>query len=238
MAQYIYGRNAVIHALKNNTVKKLYLASEIKDFNYQEHLQGRKISVEVLSRKQLTQLVHHDKHQGVVASIEEYRFANLATLLNYKEKQYPLVVILDSISDPQNYGAIIRSCDELEVDFIIVKNVNQAPINQVVMKASAGALNYVKIIEVSNLSNTIKTLKENGYWIVGMAGEAKADIYSFDYRSPIALVFGSEGDGIAPLVKKNCDVLLKIPTNGHVGSLNVSVSVGITLANLKHMQNS
>jgi len=236
MAKFIYGRNAVTSALKTGEVQKLYLTPEIKGFQYQDLLKGQSIEVISLSRKQLDDLVKTDKHQGVVALINEFKFAQLSDIFRL-EKEFPLVVILDEVSDPQNYGAIIRSCDEFGVDFIIVKDRNQSPVNNIVAKASAGATSYVKIIEVTNLNQTIQILKDNKFWVLGMAGEAANDIYHFDYKIPVALVFGSEGSGIAALTKKNCDALLKIPTVGHVGSLNVSVSVGITLAVIKHAQN-
>lgn len=238
MAQYIHGRNAVNHALRNKSVKKLFLASEIRDFRYEDLIEGQDVEVAILPRKHLTSLVRTDKHQGVVALIEEYKYYALSEIFTFAEKKNPLIVILDEVSDPQNFGAIIRSCDELGADFIIVKDRNQSPVSNTVVKASAGATSYQKIIQVTNINQTIAVLKENGYWILGLAGEAEKTIYEFNYNSPIALVFGSEGDGISPLVKKNCDILLKIPTAGHVGSLNVSVSVGITIAALKNLQNS
>ena len=236
MSKYIYGRNAVFHAIKSGDVKKLFIAEDSQGLKL-DPKDTRGFETVTVGRKKLDEMVRTFKHQGIVAEVEQYQFAQLNDLLAFK-KEFPLVVILDEISDPQNYGAIIRSCDEFGVDFIVVKNKNQSPINATVRKASAGALSYVKIIEVTNLNNTIEILKKHKFWIIGLAGEADGDIYHFDYKIPVALVFGSEGSGIAPLTRKNCDALLSIPTVGHVGSLNVSVSVGVTLANLKRLQNS
>ena len=236
MSKYIYGRNAVFHAVKSGDVKRILVAADSGGFKLDRKDQGQ-IQIDIVPRKRLDDLVRTDKHQGVVAEVEQYQFYQLTDLLKL-EKKYPLVVLLDEISDPQNYGAIIRSCDEFGVDFIIVKDRNQSPVNATVRKTSAGALSYSKIIEVTNINSTIDILKKHKYWIAGLAGEATSDIYSFDSKAPLCLVFGSEGSGIASLTKKNCDILLSIPTSGHVGSLNVSVSVGITLANVRRLQNS
>lgn len=237
MAKYIYGRNAVSHALQSGRVEILYLASENNSFPYIEFQNKHHFDVRFLNRAKLDALVSCEKHQGVVALVHEYHFYSLAEMLKAKTEK-SLVLILDEISDPHNYGAILRSADAYGVDFVIVKNRNQAPISGVVEKSSAGAMNYVRIVEVGNLNQTIMALKENGYWVVGTALDGATPLPDFDFDANIALVLGSEGDGISSLVKKNCDVLLKIPMQGHVGSLNVSVSAGICLAFIRYLQNS
>ena len=234
MAEYIYGRNAVMQLLKLQKVSRLFFATENTETLFVDIAKKDKVPFKTVSNKELIDLVKTDKHQGVVALIEDYKCYDISVIETIRDKENPVIVILDEVSDPQNFGAILRSADEFGVDFVIVKSRNQSPLNATAVKASAGAAYYVKVIEVSNISNAIKYLKDRAYWVLGLAGEAKQNIYQFDYSGRTALVFGNEGDGISLLVKRNCDALLSIPTVGHVGSLNVSVSVGIALANIKN----
>jgi 23S rRNA (guanosine2251-2'-O)-methyltransferase len=141
-------------------------------------------------------------------------------------------LILDGIEDPQNFGAILRSVDAFGVDGVIIKKRNEVPLNATVAKVSTGAINWVKVAMVSNLSQAIQTLKDHGYWIVASDGSGKQDYDTVDYKSPIGLVVGSEGFGIAPLVLKNSDFIVKIPMTGHVNSLNASVASAILISEI------
>ena len=135
--------------------------------------------------------------------------------------------MLDCIADPHNLVAILRTCDALGVDGVIIKKRGEAPLNATVSKVSTGAINWVKVAEVTNLNQAIETLKKKGYWIVASDGEAKMNYDEVDYKSPICLIVGSEGFGISKLVLKNSDFIVKIPMFGHVNSLNASVSAAI-----------
>ena len=151
-------------------------------------------------------------------------------LRDIKGKENPLLLMLDGIEDPHNLGAILRSCDAFGVDGVILKKKGEVGLNSTVARVSTGAINYVKVSYVSNLTNAIERLKKEGFWIVSSDGEAKMEASEVDYRGPIVLVVGSEGFGISRLVLEHSDFIVKIPMRGHVNSLNASVSAGILLS--------
>src|SRR5690606_18385892 len=169
--------------------------------------------------------------QGVALVKSEYKFFTLDEILNFsKSKTFPLLLILDSIQDTHNVGAIIRTAECSGVDGIIITKHNSAPINETVVKTSAGAVSLVKICQVTNLANVLKRLKEEGFWIIGSAlTEESKDYTEMDYKIPLALIMGNEEKGIRKLTIDNCDMLIKIPMQGKIQSLNVSVSAGIIL---------
>lgn len=170
-------------------------------------------------------------HQGIILEVEDLKTYDLEETLNNINKEYPLIVILDHIEDPHNFGAIIRSCEAFGIDAIIIPNDRSVDITSTVVKVSVGTVEKVKIVKVINLNNTIKKLKDYGYWIVGtdMEGIPYTDI---DYKTKIAIVIGNEGKGISRLVSENCDYLAKIPMKGTVNSLNASVACGIFLSEI------
>ena len=167
----------------------------------------------------------------VKLEVEDVKTYSLEDIIPNIDKEYPLVVLLDHIEDPHNFGAIIRSCEAFGVDAIIIPNDRSVDITGTVVKASVGTIEKVKIIKVTNLNNTIKKLKDYGYWVVGtdMEGTVYTDI---DYKMKTALIIGNEGKGISRLVSENCDYLAKIPMSGTVNSLNASVACGIFLAEI------
>lgn len=151
------------------------------------------------------------------------------TTIYNKRNAYPLLLILDSIQDTHNVGAILRSADCSGVDGVIITKHNSAPINETVVKTSAGASEHVKIAQISNLAQTIDELKQNGFWIVGSYLEGAKDYTKVDYKIPIALIVGNEEKGIRKLTADKCDYLVRIPMKGKIQSLNVSVATGILL---------
>jgi 23S rRNA (guanosine2251-2'-O)-methyltransferase len=165
-------------------------------------------------------------HQGVLARIKGHQTVDLSELL----KEPPaLLVALDSISDPHNLGAIIRSAAAAGAAGILIPKDRAAQITGTVVKVAAGALAHIKICRVTNLSDSLRTLKDSGYWIFGAAGEGQQTIYDADFSGPTCLVIGSEGKGIRKLVRKQCDFLVKIPMGRKINSLNASVAAGIIL---------
>lgn len=229
---YVYSKNSVRESIDNNKVKLLYLNSQNHPFF--KLAKERKINYKIISDKELDKLVCGPNgskvlHQGVVALVEDYKYASLEDILNNaKNKTYPLLVMLDSLDDPHNLGAILRICDAAGVDGVIIGKNRSTRLNETVARTSTGAIEWVKVAEVTNLTQTIKYLKEQGYWVVGAEYSDKSVWYDKQkYDMPICLVIGSEGFGISELVTKNCDFLVKIPMNGHVNSLNASVSCGI-----------
>lgn len=165
-------------------------------------------------------------HQGVLARIKGHQTVDLTELL---KGQPALLVALDSISDPHNLGAIIRSAAAAGAVGILIPKDRAAQITGTVVKVAAGALAHIKICRVTNLSDSLRILKDSGYWIFGAAGEGQQTIYEADFSGPTCLVIGSEGKGIRKLVRKQCDFLVKIPMGKKINSLNASVAAGIIL---------
>ena len=231
MPNYIYGKNTVEAAIKGSTIKKVYISNRN---SLKGLLDKRHIDYEIVDNIKLDKLAKGGNHQGIVAEVEEYKTYILKDII---KDNNGLIVILDGITDPHNFGAIIRTCEAGGVDGIIYKKDNSVKVNDTVAKVASGALEYVKIVEVTNLTNTIKDLKKQGYWIVGTSDKADTDYNQVDYDRNIALVIGSEGKGISRLVKENCDYLVSLPMKGHINSLNASVATGIFIYNILHYRN-
>lgn len=233
MAQYIYGRNTVLSAIKENKVKSIYIVENFSFAPILNELKCKHIAFQSVEKDQLDRIANYKNHQGVVAEVDTYQYRSINDLIkDASQAQYPLLIILDGIKDPQNLGAIMRSADAFGANGIIIKKNGQVGVNSVVAKVSTGAINYVPVSQVTNLVQTIKLLKEQGYWIVASDGSAKLDYRDVDYKSPIALIVGSEGEGISRLVLENSDFITKIKMVGHVNSLNASVATALYLAQI------
>ena len=224
---YVYGKNVATELLKKN--KKIYKAIIYENFNDKfiiSALQNLKIPTKIMTKKQIDEFAKGN-HQGIILSIPDYEFKDLDDLTP-ESGQLPFIVILDHIEDPHNFGAIIRTCEAAGVDGIIIPKDRSVDVNSTVMKTSAGALENIKICMVTNLNNTIKSLKKKGYWIVGTDMDG-TDYDEIDYNVPIALIIGNEGHGMSRLTKESCDFIAKIPMKGKVNSLNASVATGIMI---------
>jgi 23S rRNA (guanosine2251-2'-O)-methyltransferase len=167
-------------------------------------------------------------HQGILADIEEAAAWSVQELAR-NARGTPLILVLDSVEDPQNVGAIVRTADAAGVDGVVMQTRHAAARGGAAVKASAGALAHMRVAEVVNIARALDELKEAGLWTVGLAGEGPASYESIDFTLPTALVVGAEGTGLRRLVKERCDWLASIPMRGHVGSLNVSVAAGVVL---------
>ncbi len=191
------------------------------------------------SKQQLDKLTKNQTHQGIAAEILLPALPNQDSLMHYVKKleKSSLILILDSIQDPRNLGACLRSANAAGVDCVIINKDGSAPINALVHKTSAGALNQLKIFSVTNLSRTIKALKEQNIWIIGLDGATNQSIYQVDLSTSTAIVMGAEGSGLRLLTKKSCDQLAMIPMQGNVESLNVSVATGIALFEASRQRN-
>lgn len=233
-SNFIYGRIPVKSSIEANKVKKILVQNNFSDESLLKLAQQKNVTIEYVDQYKLATFSKNGNHQGVVAEVEPYQYSTLNEILKGCEgKKQPLILILDEIEDPHNLGAIIRSCDAFGVDGIILKNRNQVQINMTVVKVSTGAIDHVRICQVSNLSNAIRALKDAGFWIYASDGSAKTEYNQLDYKGPTALIVGSEGNGISKLVLENSDFIVKIPMLGHVNSLNVSVATGILLSNIR-----
>ena len=222
---YIYGKNVAIETLRNRQpIKKAYIYRNFQDKNIISELQKRNIPIKFVDKFELDKLAKGN-HQGIMLSIPDYEYTPLDELL---KKENALLVILDHLEDPHNLGAIVRTCEAAGVDGIIIPKNRCVDVNSTVMRTSVGALDYVKIAQVTNLVGTMKELKEKGFWIVGTDMDG-TDYQEIDYRGNTAIVIGNEGNGMARLVKENCDFIASIPMNGKVNSLNASVAAGIVI---------
>lgn len=229
---YIYGKNVVYEKLKSDDlVKEAFVFKKFSDQEIIDLLKMKKIDIKWVDKYQLDKMVN-GLHQGIILNVKDFETVSLDNILN-NDSRYPLIVMLDHLEDPHNFGAIIRSCEALGVDGIIIPNDRSVDINGTVIKTSAGAIQYMKIAKVSNLVNTIKVLKDKGYWIIGtdMNGTSYNDM---KYDMPICLVIGNEGKGMSRLVKESCDYVVSIDMVGKTNSLNASVATGIMIAKIQN----
>lgn len=228
----IYGKNPVRESLKiENSVLKVFVIEGFKDSTLIELIKNKNIPLKIVNRNELYNLTSTNDHQGIAASIKPFNYSSLDEIIvRAKKSSSPLILMLDGIEDPHNFGAIIRSADAFGVDGIIIKKHNQVEVNPTVIKVATGATSFVKICMVNNLNRAIEKLKENGFWIVSTDGSANNSYKELNYDFPICLVIGSEGFGISRSVISNSDYLVKIPMYGHVNSLNASVACSIFLS--------
>ncbi|MFA5405578.1 MAG: 23S rRNA (guanosine(2251)-2'-O)-methyltransferase RlmB [Ignavibacteria bacterium] len=176
--------------------------------------------------------------QGVIGFIKDYQYSKLSDMLeNIKDVKNPLILILDEITDPHNFGAIIRSAVCLGADGIVIPRHNSAEVNHTVIKTSSGAVKYIPIAKETNLINTIKYLKQNGYWIVGTDMKSDKTLFEIDLKMPTGLIIGSEGYGIRKNLISASDFLIRIPMTGKLDSLNASVSAGVILYEIFRQKN-
>jgi 23S rRNA (guanosine2251-2'-O)-methyltransferase len=195
--------------------------------------------VREVPRARLDRLAGTDRHQGVVAVVAEFRYAELGELVlaASADGAVPLLVVLDGIEDPHNLGAIIRSAHALGAQGVVIPKDRAAGITSTVAKASAGAVEHCPVARVTNLAQALEKLKTAGLWTLALDGEAGEELPGVDLTLPTALVVGSEGSGVRPLVRRTCDRVARIPMKGKVGSLNASVAAGIALYEVARQRN-
>jgi 23S rRNA (guanosine2251-2'-O)-methyltransferase len=234
-ASLVYGKNPVLEALRaGREVKRLVvLGSAREEVRLSEILtvaRERAIEVEEVDRQRLDDIAHSDSHQGVVAYVGRRRYWELTELLTELQPQAaPVLLALDGIQDPQNLGSICRSAEAAGVGGVLIPRHRSAEVTAAVAKASAGAVEHLRLAMVSSLAQVLERLKREGYWTVGLAGEAELDYDGARYEGKLVLVVGSEGEGLHRLVRQRCDQLVRLPMLGRVGSLNVAVAASIVL---------
>lgn len=230
---YICGKNVAKEYLNgNNKVKKVFLNNNFNDNEIMNLLKSKKIKIDYVDKRELDKKTL-ENHQGIILEVDDFEYSNLNVILN---KENPLVVMLDHIQDPHNFGAIIRTCEAAGVDAIIIPKDRSVSVNGTVIRTSVGASKYVPIIRVTNLVNTIKELKKEGFWFFGtdMNGENYSKL---NYKGKTCLIIGNEGDGMSKLVKDNCDFIASIPMIGKINSLNASVATGIIIYEAVRIRN-
>ena len=229
------GRNALTEALRaGRTIDKVFIADGDIDKSLQRLAAMAKEAGAVIvpvDRRKLDLMSTTHAHQGVIAQAAAHEYATIDDILAEAAArgQAPLIVICDELSDPHNLGAIMRSAECAGAHGVIIPKRRSVGLTATVAKASAGAVEYMKVARVSNINTCIAELKEKGVWIYGAAGEGSVPMYRSDLTGPAAIVIGNEGDGLSPLVRKNCDMLVHIPMSGRISSLNASAAASILL---------
>lgn len=229
---HIEGRNAVLEAFRSGrTIDKLYVLDGCQDGpvrSITREARKHDTIVNYVTKERLDQISETGKHQGVIAVSAAYDYARVEDILALAEKkgESPFILILDGIEDPHNLGAIIRTANQAGAHGVIIPKRRAVGLTPTVARTSAGAVNYVPVAKVTNISNTMKELKDRGMWFV-CADMDGTLMYDMDLTGPIGLVIGNEGDGVSPLVKKNCDMVASIPMKGDIDSLNASVAAGV-----------
>jgi 23S rRNA (guanosine2251-2'-O)-methyltransferase len=228
----IEGRNAVLEALRaGRPIDRLFVLNDSQDGPIRTIVSKAKkmdVIISYVTKERLNQMSQTGKHQGVIAYVAAYEYAEVDDILEAANKkgEAPFILLLDSIEDPHNLGAIIRTAHQAGAHGIIIPKRRAVGLTATVAKTSAGAINYLPVAKVTNLSVTIEELKKKGIWFVcaDMDGEL---MYNLDLNGPIGLVIGSEGEGVGRLIKEKCDFIAKVPMFGKVDSLNASVAAGI-----------
>ncbi|RKD26427.1 23S rRNA (guanosine2251-2'-O)-methyltransferase [Caminicella sporogenes DSM 14501] len=234
-ANIIEGRNPVIEALKSGReIEKILISKGNKEGSIKKILavaKENRIPIQYVDKNKINQISVSHAHQGVIAYVAAYKYYEVDELLERarSKDEEVFLIILDEITDPHNLGSIIRTANAAGAHGIIIPKRRAVGLTATVAKTSAGAIEYVPVSRVTNISRTIDYLKEQGVWIVGADMDGEKLYYESDLKGNVALVIGSEGQGISRLVKKKCDFLVKLPMKGEVTSLNASVAASILM---------
>ena len=229
----IEGRNSVLELLESGKdINKIYVTRGERHGSINKILgiaKERKIIVVEKDKRQMDEMAQEENYQGVIAIVPPFEYVEIQDILQeaVERKEDPFILILDGIEDPHNLGSIIRTAETAGVHGIIIPKRRAVSVNSTVNKASAGAVEHMKIARVTNISDAIEELKQAGLWICGTDINSEKYYYNQDLTGPLGIVIGNEGKGISAKVKKNCDFNVKIPMKGKVTSLNASVSTGI-----------
>ncbi|MBQ6996904.1 MAG: 23S rRNA (guanosine(2251)-2'-O)-methyltransferase RlmB [Oscillospiraceae bacterium] len=229
------GRNALTEALRSGrTVDKVFIASGETDRGLQRlAAQAKEAGAVVVpvDRRKLDMMSTTHSHQGVIALVAAHEYVSIDDILEEAATrgETPLIVICDELADPHNLGAIMRSAECAGAHGVIIPKRRSVGLTATVAKASAGAIEYMKVARVTNINTAIAELKEKGVWVFGTAAEGSIPMYKADLTGPTAIVIGNEGQGMSPLVQKNCDVTVHIPMKGNISSLNASAAASILL---------
>jgi 23S rRNA (guanosine2251-2'-O)-methyltransferase len=244
MADYLYGRHAILEALRAKlTIEEIQVAMGVHARGALDELMAlaktSNVPVRGVARGELDRVARN--HQGVIARIGEFRYVEIEDLLAVaQERGEPaFLLMLDSVQDPQNFGTLLRTAEAVGVHGVVIAERRAVGVTASVVKASAGAVSHLKIARVTNLARTIETLKRANVWIVGIENVPEAKEYTqMDYKMAMALVLGSEGEGLGRLIREKCDFLVRLPMWGKVSSLNVAVAGSVILYAAKTQRES
>ncbi|MEC5269223.1 23S rRNA (guanosine(2251)-2'-O)-methyltransferase RlmB [Heyndrickxia coagulans] len=232
--EYIAGKNPVLEALRaGREINKIWIAEGSQKGAMKQVMElarERKVAVQFVPKKRIDQ-VADGAHQGVLALVAAYRYAETGDMfkLAKERNEHPFILILDELEDPHNLGSILRTADAVGAHGVIIPKRRSVALTATVAKASTGAIEHIPVARVTNLSQTIAGLKQQGLWIAGTDASGTTDYRQMDADLPLGLVIGSEGKGMSRIVKEACDFLIRLPMAGHVTSLNASVAAGLLM---------
>ena len=225
MLEALRGRRAVYELLVAEGMQPARILDEIM-----AAARARRVSVATLPRREIDRLAVSENHQGVILRVEPYRYATFKSVYqDLEKKKDPLVVLLDGVTDPRNLGNVARTCEAAAVDAVILPRSRAAPVTPAVFHSSSGAVENLTIATVPNLASVLRELKKLGLWVVGADARAERTCFESDLTGPLALVMGSEGEGLRRLVRETCDALVRVPMFGKISSLNVSAAAAIII---------
>ena len=235
MEDQVEGRNSVIELLESDRdINKIFIMKGEKHGSINKIIamaKGKKIVIIEKDKRQMEEMSQTHNCQGVIAIVPPFDYCEVEDILELAEQRNedPFIIVLDGIEDPHNLGSIIRTAETAGVHGIIIPKRRAAQVNSTVNKASAGAVEHIKIARVTNINDSLQQLKNAGLWICGTDINTETYYYKQDLTGPLAIVIGNEGKGMSEKTKKNCDFLVKIPMKGKITSLNASVSAGIII---------
>ena len=218
----VYGKNVAKEVIEKENIKKAYISKNFNNKEIIDKLRENKVQIKFMDRNIMDKM-EKGNHQGIILEIEDYEYTSLDEI----EKE-DVIIMLDHLEDPHNFGAIIRTVEAAGFKSIIIPKDRSVEVNQTVMKKSVGTIENIKIAKVGNLVNTIKELKEKGYWVIGTDMDGN-DYKTIDYTGKIVIIIGNEGKGMSRLIKENCDFIASIPMRGKVNSLNASVAAALII---------
>lgn len=240
--EIIIGKNPVMQAIKSGReMNKILLSDQISrqtELEVRQLVRRKKTPIQKVPRKKLDDLTK-GKHQGIVAFVASYTYASLNDVLNSvkAKNELPFLIVLDELEDPHNLGAILRTADATGVHGVIIPKHRAVGLTETVAKASAGAIEHIPVVRVTNIANTLEKLKDQNIWIVGTDERESEDYRSLDGETALAVVIGNEGKGISRLVKEKCDWFVHIPMQGKIPSLNASVAASILMFEIFRKRN-
>jgi len=239
--EQIEGRNQVLVGLKRNVIDKIYLADSAHGKIIEDIIvlaTQNMIELRYVSKNEIEQMSKTKNNQGIIAHLKSWEYTELYSLLKIASKNNnPFILVLDHLKDPHNLGAIMRTADAAGVDGVIIPKDRSVDMNETVMRVSVGAALTVPLVKVTNLSQTLDILKEEGFWIIGTDAEAEKEIYDINLNMPLVILIGSEGKGLSNNLINKSDFLAKIPMRGVISSLNASVAAGIMMYEVVRQNN-
>ena len=227
-----YGRNSVMEFLRAGKVRQIYLKSGRHDERLQEILEeakSRAVPIKEVEEEELDYMSGGVVHQGIAALLFPYEYQDMNAVIKKWEGKDPIFILLDGVEDVRNLGAIVRTAECAGAACVLLPNHKSSPVTAAAMKTAAGAFAYLPVCRIGNIQQTLKYLKEKGFWVVGTDMDGESLYYEANLKGPLVIVMGAEGKGMSPLTRRMCDLCVRIPMKGKVSSLNVSVAAALLL---------